>query len=134
MNRYLVDTSIWIDFFRGKSEVIKKRLFQLLDENAVFTNGIILAELLIGASGKKEFGFIQDNFDGLRYLEMDRAFFIYGSEIGNKLHKSGKTIPLSDIVILAHAKKNNLIVLTKDKHFESLGKFLYFQYEILDKF
>lgn len=134
MNRYLVDTSIWIDFFRGTSEVIKKRLFQLLDENTVYTNGIILAELLIGAAGKKEFALIRDNFDGLRYLEMDRGFLIYGSEIGNKLLRSGKTIPFSDIVILAHAKKNNLIILTKDKHFESLGKFVGFQYEIIDKF
>jgi predicted nucleic acid-binding protein len=134
MNKYLIDTSIWIDFFRGKSEIIKTRLFQLLDENAVYTNGIILAELLIGAVGKKEFGLIRDNFDGLRYLEMDRGFLIYGSEIGNKLFRSGKTIPFSDIVILAHAKKYNLIVMSKDKHIETLGKFLDFQYEILEKF
>lgn len=134
MNRYLIDTSVWIDFFRGRSEVIKNRIFKLLDENAVFTNGIILAELLIGASGRKEFDFIKDNFEGLRYMDMDRGFFIHLSEVGNALRRSGTTIPLSDLAIITQAKKNKLIVFTRDRHFESLGKNLNFQYEIPDKF
>jgi len=131
MNKYLVDTSVWIDFFRGKSEVIKNRLLQLLNENAICFNGIVLSELMIGARTRKELNFIKDNFDGLIYLEMDRDFFIYASEIGNQVQKSGKTISLSDLLIMAHARRYDLIVFTRDKHFESLGQSQNFQYEII---
>jgi len=50
---YLIDTSIWIDFFRGRKGAIKNRVQDLLDQNRVVTNGIIIAELLVGASGEK---------------------------------------------------------------------------------
>ncbi|MCK4943219.1 MAG: PIN domain-containing protein [Candidatus Aminicenantes bacterium] len=130
MSRYLIDTSVWIDFFRGKSEMIKNRLLQLLNENAICFNGIILSELMIGARTRKELTFIKDNFEGLIYLEMDRDFFVYASEIGNQVQKSGKTISLSDLLIMAHARKYDLIVFTRDRHFESLGQSLNFQYEI----
>ncbi len=131
MSRYLVDTSVWIDFFRGKSEVIKNRLLQLLNENAICFNGIILSELIIGARTRKELNFIKDNFEGLIYLEMDRDFFVYASEIGNQVKKSGKTILFSDLLMMAHARRYDLIVFTRDKHFESLGQSLNFQYEII---
>jgi predicted nucleic acid-binding protein len=130
MSKYLVDTSIWIDFFRGNSQMIKHRMIQLLNENAICFNGIILSELMIGARNQKELDFIKDNFQGLIYLETDRDFFVYASEIGNRVQKGGKTISLSDLLILAHAKKNNLTVFTRDKHFEFLGQNFDFQYEI----
>ena len=40
----LVDTSIWIDYFRGGEK--SKDLDFLIDENLLLTNNIILAELI----------------------------------------------------------------------------------------
>jgi len=40
----LVDTSIWIDYFRGGD--VSKGLNYLIDENIVVINDIILAELV----------------------------------------------------------------------------------------
>ena len=134
MNDYLIDTSIWIDFFRGKSEPIKSRIFNLLEENRIHYNGIVLGELLIGAVGKKEFDFINENFLGLNYLEMGRSFFIQVSKIGRQLKRSGISLPLSDTIIACHAKINKLILFTKDKHFETIGKTVGFQYDIIEKF
>jgi predicted nucleic acid-binding protein len=102
----------------------------LLSENAISYNGIILSELLIGARYTRELNFIKDNFDGLNYLDMNRDFFKYASEMGNGLQKKGKKIPLTDLLILAHAQKHHLIIFSRDRHFESLGKSIGFQYEI----
>jgi len=42
--KVLVDTSIWIDYFRGGDN--SKNLDFLIDENLIVTNVIVLAELI----------------------------------------------------------------------------------------
>lgn len=134
MISYLVDTSIWVDFFRGKSEAIKNRVLDLVANNRVYYNGIVISELLTGAKSQKQFDFIIDNFSGLNYLEMDKDFFVYSSRIIYQLKRSGLTLPMSDVFIAAHAKQNNLIVFSKDKHFELTGRKVGFQYEVIKNF
>ena len=87
MNNYLVDTSIWIDFFRGNSKIIKNRILNLLDENRIYYNGIILSELLIGTNSKKEFNFINENFSGLNYLKMEREKIRFSSSLAERRKK-----------------------------------------------
>lgn len=48
----LVDTSIWIDYFRGGENSAK--LDYLVDENILVTNDIILAELIPYLTLKKQ--------------------------------------------------------------------------------
>ncbi|UCH97781.1 MAG: PIN domain-containing protein [Candidatus Aminicenantes bacterium] len=134
MNKYLVDTSIWVDFFRGKSEAIKNRVLDLAANNRIYYNGIVISELLTGAKNQKQFDFIIDNFSGLNYLEMDKDFFIYSSKIIYQLKRSGITLPMSDVMIAAHAKQHNLIVFSKDKHFELTGRKVGFQYDVIKNF
>ncbi len=134
MINYLVDTSIWVDFFRGKSEAIKNRVLDLAANNRIYYNGIVISELLSGAKNQKQFDFIIDNFSGLNYLEMDKNFFIYSSKIIYQLKRSGITLPMSDVMIAAHAKQHNLIVFSKDKHFELTGKKVGFQYDVIKNF
>ncbi|UCH98370.1 MAG: PIN domain-containing protein [Candidatus Aminicenantes bacterium] len=134
MSNYLIDTSIWIDFFQGRKGAIKKRVHDLLDQNRVFTNGVIIAELLVGAAGKKETIFVKENLLKLNYLETDRDFFVYCGELGNQLRKAGLNVPFSDLVIAAQAKGHNLCVFTRDNHFESIGLTLGIQFEILKNF
>ena len=47
MKKYFVDTSIWIDYFNDKIDV-------LIDEKTVFINGIVETELLCGSNNEKE--------------------------------------------------------------------------------
>ena len=49
----LVDTSIWIDFFR-KRENIFEQLNQLVEEKRVATVKLVIAELIQGARQEKE--------------------------------------------------------------------------------
>jgi predicted nucleic acid-binding protein len=131
---YLIDTSIWIDFFRGRKGAIKNRVQDLLDQNRVVTNGIIIAELLVGASGKKETIFVKENLLRLNYLETNRDFYIYCGELGNQLRKAGISAPFTDLVIAAHAKRHNLCIFSQDNHFESISLTLGIQFEILKNF
>jgi hypothetical protein len=48
-------------FSWGQKDVIKKRIGELLDQNRTFTNGVVIAEPLVGATGKKEMNGVQEN-------------------------------------------------------------------------
>ena len=53
----LVDSSIWIDYFKGGNE--SSKLDSLIDENLVVTNDIILTELIPFLKIKKQLKVIQ---------------------------------------------------------------------------
>ena len=52
MNGVLVDTSVWIDYFKGSNS--STDLDALIDENMVVTNDLILAELIPYLKIKKQ--------------------------------------------------------------------------------
>ena len=54
--------------------------------------------------------------------------------MGNRLRKAGISVPFSDLLIAAHAKCHDLIVLTLDQHYESIGLTPGIQFEILKNF
>lgn len=134
MNKYLVDTSVWVEFLRGKKTIIKKRLENLLDENRAVVSGIILAELLTGVSNEKEQRFLEECFLGLPYLEATREIFTAAGKMGATLRKKGITMPISDLLIAALAKTHALTVLTLDNHFQTLARPLNVQMELLKGF
>ncbi|MCP4218685.1 MAG: PIN domain-containing protein, partial [bacterium] len=77
MYSLLLDTSIWVEFFRERSSAVTNRVLQLLDEDRIVTNGVIITELLLGAERKKESRFIKENLTKLQYLDADKKFFVY---------------------------------------------------------
>ena len=52
MSKVLVDSSVWISFFKGTEE--GRLLFPLLDSNGILINDLILAELIPSLNQKKE--------------------------------------------------------------------------------
>jgi len=51
---YIIDTSVWIDFFIGKlSESLKNQIISYIENDEIYYNGIILSELLIGTKKHK---------------------------------------------------------------------------------
>lgn len=65
----LVDTSVWIDFFKGTPPV-KALLEKLIAEDTVFTAGPILYELLQGVKSPEERKQVKEAFLSTRYLEI----------------------------------------------------------------
>lgn len=134
MNDYLVDTSVWVDFFRGNKIAVKKRLEKLLDENRALATGIVLAELLTGISDEKDQRFLEECFLGLPFLETTRGIFDRAGKMGAALRRKGITVPLTDLVIAALAKTHGLTILTMDNHFHILARPLNVQMELLKGF
>jgi predicted nucleic acid-binding protein len=117
----LVDTSIWIDYFRGGDNA--SDLDFLIDEDLVVTNKIILAELLPFLEIKKQTKVIKLLLE-IKPLPLD----IHWDEIIEsqvKCLKAGANgIGIPDLIIAQNAKQNNCNVYSLDKHFRLLKQVL----------
>jgi len=117
----LVDTSIWIDYFRdGKNS---SDLEILIDENLIVTNEIILAELIPYLKIKKQTEVIK-LLNEVNQTPLD----IHWEEIIQlqvKCLKSGANgVGIPDLIIAQNAKQNNCTIYSLDKHFKLLNKVL----------
>ena len=118
-NRILVDTTIWIEFFRGRSRV-GDRLEILLMDNFVCICGMVMFEILQGIKLEGEKSKILTLLAGLPYVEMTKALWQRAAVLSASLKKSGVSLPLSDIFIATIAIENDLSVFTLDNHFAQI--------------
>lgn len=110
----LVDTSIWIDYFRSGAD--SKKLDFLIDENLVITNELILTELLPLLVLKRENKLILLLKKIKKYpVEINWKEIV---EFQVKCLKSGSSgIGIPDLIIAQNAIQNFLPVYSIDKHF-----------------
>jgi hypothetical protein len=117
----LVDTSIWIDYFRGGGD--SKDLDYLIDENLIVTNDIILAELVPYLKIKK-----QNKVITLLHEINKVPLSIHWGEIIEyqiKCLKSGANgVGIPDLIIAQNAKQNSCKIYSLDKHFRLLNQVL----------
>lgn len=118
-NNILVDTSVWIKFFRPDTAT-GNLLEILLSEYSVVTCGIVLFELMQGVKSDKEKTVIMNALSGLPFREMNEQLWLKSAELSSSLKKKGLTLPLSDIFIAAIAIEHDLSVFTLDRHFEQI--------------
>jgi predicted nucleic acid-binding protein len=117
----LVDTSIWIEYFRNGSN--SEKLDYLIDENLIVINDLILAELvpfLKVRNQKKVIDLLYD-INKLNLL-IDWHQII---EFQFKCLKTGLTgIGIPDLIIAQNAKQNHCEVFTLDNHFSLMKDIL----------
>ena len=115
----LVDSSIWIDYFRDGNR--SSKLDNLIDENLVVTNDIILAELIPFLKIKKQLKVIQ-LLRELNHLplQIDWDEII---ELQVKCLKNGSNgVGIPDLIIAQNAKLNNCKIYSLDKHFSLISR------------
>ncbi len=119
--KFLLDTNILIALFKHEKVIIEKLSEQ---NNICYTSFITIGELYYGAFNSFK---IEENLLQLSKLRQvipilkssDTTSMLYG-KIKTGLKKKGKPIPENDIWIAALAKEHDLILVTRDKHFEEI--------------
>ena len=115
---YLLDSNIVIDVFRGNQEAIA-RISQI--EN-IYLPVIVLGELYFGANKsnqlQRRFAEIERLMEVVSVLNITPSTAkVYGI-IKEQLRAKGRPIPENDIWIAAIAIENDMILLTRDEHFD----------------
>ncbi|MBK5273920.1 MAG: PIN domain-containing protein [Desulfuromonadales bacterium] len=121
MASVLIDTSIWIEFFRQR-EPYHSMVTKLIDNDQVVCCGIILAELMQGAKSDKELTVLDDFLKVFTFIPETPELWAAAGKLSGKLRRKGITVGLSDCFIAAAAASAKVQVATLDSHFEALGK------------
>ena len=121
----LVDTTIWVDFFKGQDTAhvtyLRNIIIQGID---LCLCGIVLTEILQGIKNKKEHHQIEDILTSLIFLEMKRSTFELAADMFRILRKRGITIRKTlDCMIAAVAIENNIPLIHNDRDFDPIEKY-----------
>ena len=117
----LIDTSIWIDYFRGGGNA--EEMDFLVDENLISTNELILAELLPFIIAKKEVRLANI----LRSINIKSLNIRWDEIIEYQircLENGANGIGIPDLIIAQNAIQNDSKIYALDKHFRLLGEIL----------
>ena len=117
----LVDTSIWIDYFRSGNN--SEKLDFLIDENLVVTNDLILAELIpfLRISNEEKIIDLLYNINKLE-LTIDWNQII---EFQFKCLKNGLNgIGIPDLIVAQNANQNRCALYSLDNHFRLMKDIL----------
>lgn len=121
MARVLVDTSVWIEFFR-KHEPYHGIVTRLIDNEQVCCTGIILAELMQGAKLEKELAVLGDFLQVFEFIPETPELWAEAGHLSFNLRRKGLTVGLADCFIAVAASQACVPLATLDGHFEVLKK------------
>jgi predicted nucleic acid-binding protein len=120
----LVDTSIWIEYFRTGNN--SEKLDFLIDENLIVINDIILAELVpfLRARNQRKIVKLLYNINKLELsINWDQII-----EFQFKCLKSGLNgIGIPDLIVAQNAKQNHCEIYSLDSHFKLMKDILRLQ-------
>lgn len=118
--RYLLDTNIIIALFADEA-IVKDNLAQASE---VFIPSFVIGELCYGA---RKSGRVRENLAKIDELVAGSAILVcdagtarqYG-EVKNQLRFKGRPLPENDVWIAAVALQHDLILVTRDTHFQEV--------------
>ncbi len=115
----LIDSSIWIDYFRGKSH--EDMVDLLIEENMIATNKLILAELIPPLHiqrHKRLITLLKEIKEQPIKIDWDDIIQMQIICLRNGINEVG----IPDLIISQNAIQGGLSLLTVDKHFILLSK------------
>lgn len=117
--KVLVDSSVWVAYFRGTSDL--PALDWLIEEDLVITNDIILAELTppLLVRGERRLARLLRGIERLPLtLDWDGIIQMQVTCLRNGINNVG----IPDLIIAQHAIQNGISLFSLDKHFPLLSK------------
>lgn len=78
----IIDTSVWIAFFKSARSPEKYSVTHLLDEERAMLVGVVLSELIQGTRSAQDREQLQNTLIALPYLEMTPHTWLLTGEIG----------------------------------------------------
>jgi predicted nucleic acid-binding protein len=121
----LVDTSVLIDFFRGKKNAATRRFRTVLEQNLPFgITSFIFQEVLQGAKTKREYGRLRKYLSTQRFYHPNSPLnsFEAAARLYFECRKKGITIRSTiDCLVAQITIENNLALLHNDRDFEAMS-------------
>lgn len=123
-----VDTSVWSLALRRDGDGETPEVIRLRDalssQDAIFTTGIVLQELLQGFRGPKAREAILARFSALPLIAPDREDHVGAAEARNICRRRGVQLGTIDALLVQLCLKHQLLMLTTDEDFRHAARWL----------
>ena len=119
--RILVDSSVWIAYFRGAGDTVP--LDWMIEEGIIVTNDLVLAELtppLLFRGERKLVSLLREIERIPLTLEWDGIVEMQVLCLRKGVNKVG----IPDLIIAQHAIQNDLALFSLDRHFALIARHL----------
>ena len=122
----LVDSSVWIDYFKGTVTPQTEILDSLLGHEPLAIGDLILAEVLQGFASERDFNEVRKMLTALQVVELGgREIAIQAARNFRSLRKRGVTVRKTiDTVIATTCIESGYGLLHNDRDFDSFAKHL----------
>lgn len=116
----LVDSSVWIDYFRGTATPQTDKLDELLGQDIVATGDLILAEVLQGFANERDFNQAKKMLTSLEVVDLaGRDIAIQAARKFRTLRALGITVRKTiDTVIATRCIESDYALLYSDRDFD----------------
>jgi hypothetical protein len=122
--KILIDTSVWIKYFRDKPAGLSKKVDEILSKHEVYVPKIVIAELMQGSKSEREISIIEDFVDAFNIIDQGEDTWMKTGRLSYGLKKKGKTVNLTDCYIAVIAQEHDCHVFSFDGHFRDIQKSL----------
>ncbi len=122
----LVDTSVWIDYFRGTNTAETGKLDRLLGQEPLVIGDLILTEVLQGLNSERDFNEARKMLASLTVVELGgQDIAIQAAKNLRALRRLGVTVRKTiDAVIATRCIESGYDLLHNDRDFDSFAKHL----------
>ena len=122
-NRVLIDTSVWIEYFKNKNISLSEKVDETLTFYEVFVPKIVIAELIQGSRSEKEVKVIEEFLGAFNIVDHTEDTWINAGRLSFVMKRKGTTVNLIDCYISMLSIENNCRIFSLDEHFKSIKKF-----------
>lgn len=122
-DKVLIDTSVWVDFFRKKESPVSVKVREYLKLNQVCYAGPILVELYQGAKTQREIEILDQLFDTISYIDITRDHYHHAGTISQKAAREGKVFSAIDVILAELAHDGGLSLFSLDRHFHDISRY-----------
>jgi hypothetical protein len=115
----LIDSSAWIDFFRGEAEAVR-RVDPLIADDRAAVNGVVYAEVLSGARDRPQFLRLQRASRALGWLVEPTGIWDRIADARFALARTGFQAAVTDLLVAITALEAGHSLHSRDRDFESI--------------
>jgi predicted nucleic acid-binding protein len=125
----LIDTSAWIDFFRGTPAAVA-RVDPLLESGGAAITGAVYAEVLSGARTRELFRHLGDQLLGLTWIDDAPGAWAAIADARFALARTGTQAAVVDLLVAVNARAAGASLLTRDRDFARIRSVIQLDVEI----
>ena len=119
----LVDSSVWIDFFRGTATPQVETLDSLLGSTRLAVGDLIMAEVLQGVRDEREFNLVRRTLEDFTLVDLaGKEIAIQAAKNFRVLRGLGFTVRKTiDTIIATHCIEHGFELLHSDRDFDAFA-------------